>query len=156
MQKRSKTTERDVVGVEGGKEKAKKAVTVENKVTPATVKKAGGSKKAVTVEKKVTATTVKKGKESKKAVTVNKKVAGLYKSGKTRVLGYWPQYCLQLKFTPDGTVYYKLAHDETEFIELPVMRRLAPSDPTLNQLYLETRHIMRVTKNVTIILGIQH
>ena len=78
MQKRSKTTERDVVGVEGGKEKAKKAVTVENKVTPATVKKAGGSKKAVTVEKKVTATTVKKGKESKKAVTVNKKVAAKY------------------------------------------------------------------------------
>ena len=49
----------------------------------------------------------------------------------------------QLEFTADGTVYYKLAHDVAESIELSVRRLAPPSDPTLNQLYLEPRHITR-------------
>ena len=49
----------------------------------------------------------------------------------------------QLEFTADGTVYYKLAHDVAESIELSVRRLAPPSDPTLNQLYLEPRPIMR-------------
>ena len=47
----------------------------------------------------------------------------------------------QLKFTQDGTIYYKLAHNEEQFRILPVMRRLAAPNthPILNQLYTEPR-----------------
>ena len=49
----------------------------------------------------------------------------------------------QLKYTPDGTIFYKLTHDvNDEFQELPAMRRLEkPTYPEYKQLYPTPRPI---------------
>ena len=49
----------------------------------------------------------------------------------------------QLKYTPDGTIFYKLTHDvNDEFQELPAMRRLGkPTYPEYKQLYPAPRPI---------------
>ena len=49
----------------------------------------------------------------------------------------------QLKFTHDGTIAYKLSHDEVEEYQvLPAMRRLGkPTDPEYKQLYEDPRAI---------------